>query len=69
MIHSEAWIHVLGCLYGLMLISATFVRSRLTEAMRIDALFIPQFSERTRPLNLLVGLMVTGYAAYSLFTR
>lgn len=67
--HPDAWINVLGCLYGLLLISATFVRSRLTEAMRIDALFIPRFSERTRPLNLLVGLMVAGYAAYSLLTR
>lgn len=65
----DALVNVLGCLYGLLLISATFVRSRLTEAMRIDALFIPQFSEKTRPLNLLVGLMVAGYAAYSLFTR
>ncbi len=65
----DTLVNVIGCLYGLVLISTAFYRSRLTEAMRIDAMFIPQFSERTRPLNLLVGLMVAGYAAYSLLTR
>ncbi len=67
--HPDVLVNVLGCLYGVLLVSTMFLRTRLTEAMRIDALFIPQFSEKTRPLNLLVGLMVAGYGAYSLFTR
>lgn len=67
--HPDVLINVLGCLYGLVLVSATFLRTRLTEAMRIDALFIPQFSEKTRPLNLFIGVLVMGYGAYSLFTR
>lgn len=67
--HPDVLVNVLGCLYGVLLVSTMFLRTRLTEAMRIDALFIPQFSERTRPLNLLVGLIVAGYAVYSLFIR
>jgi hypothetical protein len=62
-------INLLGCLYGVLLVSAMFIRTRLTEAMRIDALFIPSYSEKTRPLNLLAGLLVAGYAAYSLLSR
>ena len=62
-------IHLLGCLYGSLLVSAMFMRTRLTEAMRIDALFIPRYSEKTRPLNLLAGLLIAGYAAYSLLAR
>jgi len=61
-------INLLGCLYGLVLVSAMFMRTRFTEAMRIDALFIPAYSEKTRPLNLLAGLLVAGYAAYSLMS-
>ncbi len=68
MAHPDVLINALGCLYGLLLMSAMFVRTRLTEAMRIDALFMQQCSEKTRPLNLLVGLLVTGYALYSLLT-
>ncbi len=67
--HPDVLINLLGCLYGLVLMSAMFMRTRLTEAMRIDALFIPHYSEKTRPLNLLVGLLVAGYAAYSLVSR
>ena len=48
---------------------ATFVRHPLTEAMRIDALFIPQANERTRPLNLLMGVAIAGYGAWSLLSR
>jgi len=66
--HPDVLINVLGCLYGLVLVSAMFVRTRLTEAMRIDALFIPRYSEKTRPLNLLAGLLFAGYALYSLLT-
>jgi hypothetical protein len=62
-------INLLGCLYGVLLVSAMFIRTPFTEAMRIDALFIPSYSEKTRPLNLLAGLLVAGYAAYSLLSR
>ena len=55
--------------YGITLVVATFVRHPLTEAMRIDALFIPQASERTRPLNLLMGVAIAGYGAWSLLSR
>lgn len=55
--------------YGITLVLASIVRHPLTEAMRIDALFIPQADERTRPLNLLLGLAIAGYGAWSLFSR
>lgn len=65
---ADLMINLLGCSYGLVLIAATFLRTPLTEAMRIDALFIPHYSEKTRPLNLLAGMLVAGYALYSLLT-
>ena len=55
--------------YGLVLVLAAFVRTPLTEALRIDALFLPQASERTRPLNLVLGLLIAGYGAWSLWGR
>ncbi|MFN4265649.1 MAG: hypothetical protein ACK4F8_07900 [Aquabacterium sp.] len=55
--------------YGITLVAATFVRHPITEAMRIDALFIPQANERTRPLNLLMGVAIAGYGAWSLLSR
>jgi hypothetical protein len=55
--------------YGLLLILGTFVRSKLTEALRIDALFIPQAGEKTRPLNLVLGLLIAGYGAWSLWGK
>mgnify|MGYP003554617536 CR=1 FL=1 len=55
--------------YGVPLVVATFARHPLTEAMRIDALFIPQANERTRPLNLLMGVAIAGYGAWSLLSR
>ena len=55
--------------YGLLLVLGTFVRSRLTEALRIDALFIPQAGEKTRPLNLVLGLLIAGYGAWSLWGK
>ena len=57
---------VVGIIYGLVLILATFVRNNAIESLRIDALFIPQPTESTRPLNLVVGLLVAGYGIYSL---
>jgi hypothetical protein len=55
--------------YGLLLVAGTFVRSRLTEALRIDALFIPGAGEKTRPLNLVLGLLIAGYGAWSLWGK
>lgn len=59
-------VNALGILYGALLIATTFVKSRFTESMRIDALFMKEYSEQTRPLNLVVGLSVASYGAYSL---
>jgi hypothetical protein len=52
--------------YGALLMLGTFVRTPLTEALRIDALFIPQAGDKTRPLNLVLGLLIAGYGAWSL---
>lgn len=62
-------VNVIGITYGLTLILATFVRSKVTEALRIDALFIPHPTDSTRPLNLIVGLLVAGYGIYSLAAK
>jgi hypothetical protein len=53
-------------LYGALLVASNFVRLPLTEALRIDALFIPQAGEKSRPLNFVIGLLVAGYGAWSL---
>ncbi len=55
--------------YGLLLMLGLFIRTPLTEALRIDALFIPQAGDSSRPLNLLLGLLIAGYGAWSLWTR
>jgi hypothetical protein len=55
-----------GILYGLMLILATFVRNGLTEAIRIDALILPDPSDATRPLNVVAGFLLVAYSGYSL---
>jgi len=62
-------VNSIGIIYGLLLVLVTFVRSPVTESLRIDALFIPQFSESTRPLNLVAGLLIAGYGSYSLLLR
>jgi hypothetical protein len=54
--------------YGIALIAAMFVRTSLTEALRVDVLFLPQASEKSRPLNLVFGLLIAGYGAWSLWT-
>lgn len=59
-------VNALGVAYGLLLILAVFVRTPVTESLRVDALFMKQASEQTRPLNLIVGVLVAGYAIYSL---
>jgi len=49
------------------LILGTFVRTPVTEALRVDTLFIPQAGDKTRPLNLVLGLLIAGYGAWSLW--
>lgn len=58
--------NAIGIAYGIVLVLSVFVRSRVTETMRIDALFMKQYTESTRPLNLVIGLLVAGYGIYSL---
>lgn len=60
-------VHAGAIAYGVVLILGVFVRTRLTEALRVDTLFIPQASEKTRPLNLVLGLLIAGYGAWSLW--
>ena len=62
-------VNAIGIAYGLILILATFVRTGVTEAMRVDALFVPNHSESTRPVNLIAGLLVAGYGIYSFLSR
>ena len=62
-------VNILGVIYGLILILAAFVHNKALEPMRLDALVMAQPTESTRPVNLVVGLLVAGYAIYSLLTR
>jgi hypothetical protein len=55
--------------YGIVLVLGVFVRTPVTEAMRVDALFIPGASEKTRPVNLILGLLIAGYGAWSLWGK
>ena len=63
----EIALHAGAIAYGVVLILGTFVRTRVTEALRIDTLFIPQAGDGTRPLNLIFGLLIAGYGAWSLW--
>lgn len=60
-------VHIGAVVYGLALAAGAFVNHPLTEALRVDAMFLPQASERTRPLNLIFGVLVAGYGAWSLW--
>lgn len=62
-------VHFGAIAYGVTLILGAWVRTPLTEALRIDALFIPGAGEKTRPLNLILGLLIAGYGAWSLWGR
>ena len=53
--------------YGIVLVLGALVRTPVTEALRVDTLFIPHAGEKTRPLNLLLGLLIAGYGAWSLW--
>ncbi len=59
-------VNAIGIGYGILLVLSVFVRTRVTESMRIDALFMKQATDSTRPVNLVVGLLVAGYGIYSL---
>ena len=63
----SALIHLGAIAYGMLLVATVFVRTPLTEALRIDSLFLPEAGEKTRPVNLIIGLLVAGYGAWSLF--
>jgi hypothetical protein len=67
--NQDVIVNAIGISYGIILILAAFVRTKVTEAMRVDALFIPQPTESTRPVNLVVGILVAGYGLYSLLPR
>jgi hypothetical protein len=62
-------VNIIGILYGLVLILAAFDRISAIESMRVDVLFMPQPTEKTRPVNLVIGLLVAGYGIYSLLSR
>lgn len=62
-------VNIIGIAYGLILILAAFVRNKVLESMRVDVLFMPNPTEKTRPVNLVVGLLVAGYGIYSLVAR
>lgn len=65
----DALVNAGAIAYGALLVLAAFVRTPLTEALRVDALFIPQASEKTRPLNAVLGLAIAGYGVWSLWVR
>ena len=58
-----------GIVYGLVLVGAVFFRTGFTEALRIDALLVPKPTDATRPLNLVIGLLLIGYNGYSLIQK
>ncbi len=64
----DQMIHFGAIAYGLLLVLGMFVRTPVTEALRIDALFIPQAGDASRPLNVLLGLLIAGYGAWSLWS-
>jgi len=65
----DTTVNIIGVIYGLILILAFFVRNKALDSMRVDVLFMPQPTEKTRPVNLVVGFLVAGYAFYSLLNR
>ena len=54
-----------GIAYGTVLVLAAFVRNRFTEAIRIDALVMPNPTDSTRMLNLVIGVLLIAYEGYS----
>ena len=62
----DSLVHIGAIVYGLLLVAAAFVRMPLLEALRIDSLFLPEAGEKTRPVNLILGVLIAGYGAWSL---
>ncbi len=58
---------VIGIIYGVLLVFTYFIHNKVTEAFRVDVMFMPKPSETTRPLNLVAGILIAGYSIYSLF--
>ena len=65
----EIIVNAIGIIYGVILILSAFVRNRAIDAMRVDSLFLPEPTEKTRPGNIVVGILVSGYGIYSLLSR
>lgn len=64
----DALVNVGAIAYGAMLVLGMFVRHPVIEALRVDAMFLPHADEKSRPLNLLLGLLIAGYGAWSLWS-
>jgi hypothetical protein len=62
-------VNIIGIAYGLILIFAAFSRNKIIESMRVDVLFMPHPTEKTRPVNLVFGILVAGYGIYSMVIR
>jgi len=58
---------IVGIGYGVILIQAAFINSKLAEMFRIDTFFTPHPTKNTRKLNLIFGVFVVGSSLYSLF--
>lgn len=55
--------------YGIVLVATLFLRTPLTEALRIDTLFAPNAGEGSRPINAVLGVVIAGYGAWSLWLK
>jgi len=55
-----------GIIYGIILIVGMFVRTKFTELVRLDSVFMPKPSESTRIINLVFGILILGYNTYEL---
>lgn len=60
---------LIGMIYGIVLILEMFIKNnRAMDAMRVDKLVFPaSANESTRPINLVLGLVVLGYYSYLLY--
>ena len=63
----DSIITYVGIIYGVLLVLATLVRNKITEAFRIDALFMAQPTEATRKINLVAGVAIIAYNIYAMF--
>lgn len=63
----DFFITIGGIVYGAALIYSFFFTNKLTELLRVDTLFMPNASEKTRGVNIVAGLLALGYSAYALY--